>query len=264
MSGKPQSNGEESAVEQMRESARELRREARALERKADELESRNGAQDTDTRDPDPEPEPESQDGDGLTCEGCGREFANAGAKARHEQACDGPEQESQDGDGISADGLDAGDVPAVVRNASDTKNRRTAERYNREPAPSDAGIADTAAKALVRAMGGEKPQYVAAFDSCDRDGCERGCNGLTADLCYKHQKAAESESDAGDDAGDAEAGDAGDEAGEFAGAEHAEIEQYVASTHGLGPIGAAEVARLVCEGECASIADALEQVREA
>lgn len=246
----------ESAVEQLRAEARELRRAADELEAQADELErSRNGAGDAGG----------DSDGSELECEHCGREMANAGAKAMHEQACDGGDPdaggEPQDGEAISADGLDASDVPAVVRNASDAKNRKTAERYNREPGERDAGIADTAAKALVNAMGGEKSQYRAAFDTCERDECDRGCNGLHATLCWKHQKAAESDGDSGEDARN-DAGDGESETG-ASGSEPAEIAEYVRDEYALGPIAADRAAKLASEGTCASIAAAVERVRE-
>lgn len=159
------------SADELRALAAEMRERADALDAMADEQ--------------------KSQDGDGIPCEHCDRTFGNAGAATRHALACEA-EQKSQEGGafpapGELADEYAAADVPAIVAAADDEQNRRIADGLNRPKSASDAGIADTAAKALVSAMGGEKSQYVAAFGVCTHDGCDRGANGLAADVCHKH-----------------------------------------------------------------------------
>lgn len=123
-------------------------------------------------------------DGEVLACKhGCGRSFGNAGAKARHEQACDGP----GDSAALKADDIEIGEIADLLPDLREADLRATCEAHDHTPADSDT-LAEAAAKALIRAKSGGKGAYATVFGTCDADGCEYGRNGWATRACKAHE----------------------------------------------------------------------------
>jgi hypothetical protein len=137
---------------------------------------------------------------DELACKhgGCDRTFGNAGAKARHEQACDAkddgePESESGEGAGFRESDMLAREIPEACKRASERELRATVESLDYSPTPEET-LADSCAKALVRAKGGGREMFADVFGECAVDGCDYGCNGFSAATCKRHADADASE----------------------------------------------------------------------
>lgn len=126
----------------------------------------------------------------GATCDNCDRTFGNAGAAARHEQACEGEadsDPKMAEGDAIMPADVELRDLRHVSANMREADLRKSLEAMDFTPADGDT-LRTAFAKAHVDAKGGGKSRYVGAFDRCDADGCEYGRNGYEATHCKRHE----------------------------------------------------------------------------
>lgn len=182
---------------------------------------------------------------DELACKhGCGDTFGNAGAKARHEQACEGGE--SQDGDdfpaAIHAEDLEMRELGTCATRANEREAKETVENIGFTVADGDS-LRTGMAKALIRAKDGGKAAYVHAFGECEADGCEYGRNGFNATTCKRHDSQDAEATDGTDASEDTDAPEAPE-------ATDAETER------------AAYVARLLAQGLSAEDAEKAASVR--
>lgn len=148
-----------------------------------------------------------------LACKHCGRTFGNAGAKATHEQACEGDggsDPKMAEGDAIMPADVELRDLRHVSANMREADLRKSLKALDFTPADGDS-LRTAFAKAHVDAKGGGKSRYVGAFGKCDADGCEYGRNGYEATHCKRHEGEGSREAEAGDegaDEGDAREGE--------------------------------------------------------